>query len=1438
MVMRIKQARVLLRATIVILILGLIASLGINQLYSNDTYLYNCLVGSSCLENIIYLKPELSKRIYQPAVLRGIEFSLQTPNQFIFSFDTMQSSKMPAQDIERLIKYFFEFLTIPEDKLWVNLSPYESNRIIPDGLEKLNIGKDMLLEDYLLKKTTSHLISSNLKEVKKFWQEIEKNAYSILGTDKLLIDSLSKIWIVPDTADICEYKSKDKVVAFVKDAKLKVMIEQDYLASRGQRIAYRKEEQKPPLSAKRYTLNAKIKEIFKRELLPIIEREINFGVRFAPLRQLYYSLILATYCKEKLALEPSYRQYIDKELIANLALPLDNKIKTKVYKAYLNDFYSSNNKVYLSQYDYQNKKAKIRKISSGGLIPTPKVRIVSLPQSLVIDSKDKAWQGREVIANNQVEFIKEKNIPNNVTPKKDNNLAKSMGHWQVEILEPLPVIKDKVLIELQGSGKNSGKTIRRKVDIEVVNGTEANLYSFILNSLVASMLKRSVLNGTDLTAFFPQIENLKKFNKKVFYHFMRCLKDNKVYLVDLPLSVDKLAGFANNEGIFFHREVLERVKRDFQRFEKIANSMLDININDNALCAGIILYHEAAESFASSTEGKIFLPENFQDNPHQFFRGPGKKFRLKQRPANEWESKLPKIGQDYIGTKDLIFYPQEDQIIWDNSRIDQIKDLVNKLCQSPDFDRKEEIVDYIKQLAQSGQTDDRDWGIIGKWLSLAAGNSKETREIITLNIIPEILLERDMPAAVYQMGLGITAKIAKVFFESSPEEVKEVWKNIIVNNLYFSSQNNEYVEFYLMHYLGEFSSRFKDFLTDDLLDLIGSFLVDKAKYKTKPLREEASVCSKTVCSYLSLLNAHPNYIEKKFRENNIKATLVAFSLNELPAVCYQLGYLVCGNIMHLRPDLEKSFARELENILLNEKLDPAHKAVTGLFWSTVMAVTKYKYFNQDSIKIIINILKTEGLAKENLSSYPLLKKLGLIEVSPYNAMMSVIITIEKNSAMKAFLEEIISQLENIGDIDSQTKESIDKWLIPYKFNIPAIEEGIRIQIRQGILTLLGKYGPANNLAIKLDDFILTVQSQSEGRNINVDLPSKLIQFIEEAVNFISTNEPDKDLSKIIIDNFLFQLELLCAYCNLSYKMELTKEEAIGPWNILYTLRKFDIKGKIKKVYIRMQNIDKKSKSDNQAITRTFNCEVQNLVDNDSSRKAIEIVIKQLETRISKIILPDPKDSISYKELKYFRAASFFILKHLKKLLEQKKIYITKQPYIYQEKIGDKVRYLRALGGKYLILSRNDLDDLNKIGLENIDIFNNPEARSLAIILFHEAGHSLAFSHTDLRGLGKDVRANNSEDRLLTKAEETLPKDKLGHSYGIQDLIFGPEDNKITPGGINFGLLKASAPKVDILTLTSESSPKILGISFKTTKIEYKASLEKLRLAKYLPFREN
>ena len=89
---------------------------------------------------------------YEPALIKGLIIHEDNPFLFDFIMDTGHSGLSGnglKNEGDRLVKYFFASLTIPEKDLWVNLSPYEKDRMIAQDLGRTTLGRDMLAQDYL-----------------------------------------------------------------------------------------------------------------------------------------------------------------------------------------------------------------------------------------------------------------------------------------------------------------------------------------------------------------------------------------------------------------------------------------------------------------------------------------------------------------------------------------------------------------------------------------------------------------------------------------------------------------------------------------------------------------------------------------------------------------------------------------------------------------------------------------------------------------------------------------------------------------------------------------------------------------------------------------------------------------------------------------------------------------------------------------------------------------------------------------------------------------------------------------------------------------------------------------------------------------------------------------------------------------------------------------
>jgi hypothetical protein len=184
---------------------------------------------------MVHVSPE-----YNPAILKGLKVHPDDPFRFDFILDKGDSFSEAAQrnkagddqelrsESAKLIKYFLASLTIPEKDLWVNLSPYEKDRIIPKSFGLTEMGRDLLAEDYMLKQITASLIYPEDAIGKKFWKRIYEEAAKKFGTTNIPVNTFNKVWIVPEKAVV--YENAKAGTAYVVESKLKVMLEQDYLS--------------------------------------------------------------------------------------------------------------------------------------------------------------------------------------------------------------------------------------------------------------------------------------------------------------------------------------------------------------------------------------------------------------------------------------------------------------------------------------------------------------------------------------------------------------------------------------------------------------------------------------------------------------------------------------------------------------------------------------------------------------------------------------------------------------------------------------------------------------------------------------------------------------------------------------------------------------------------------------------------------------------------------------------------------------------------------------------------------------------------------------------------------------------------------------------------------------------------------------------------------
>ena len=315
---------------------------------------------------MVHLSPS-----FNPPVLKGIKVHPENPLKFDFILDKGDEGNSASQargaslkeEATRLVKYFLASLTIPEKDLWVNLSPYEKDRIVPESFGKTEMGRDLLAQDYILKQITASLIYPEEEVGKKFWQRIYEESAKKFGTTNIPVNTFNKVWIVPEKAVV--YENAKAGTAYVVESKLKVMLEEDYLAlSKNSAVAPVKET--PTVLPKAAKQSVGASQAVRDVILPELEREINHGSNFAQLRQVYNSLILATWYKRKIKNSILSQVYAGKNKITGVNVK-DPQEKQKIYEQYLQAFKKGAYNLIKEEIDPVTQQPIPRKYFSGGL---------------------------------------------------------------------------------------------------------------------------------------------------------------------------------------------------------------------------------------------------------------------------------------------------------------------------------------------------------------------------------------------------------------------------------------------------------------------------------------------------------------------------------------------------------------------------------------------------------------------------------------------------------------------------------------------------------------------------------------------------------------------------------------------------------------------------------------------------------------------------------------------------------------------------------------------------------------------------------------------------------------------------------------------------------------------------------------------------------------
>lgn len=336
---------------------------------------------------------------YTPPLLVGIQFYPDNPLKFDFIInkgdDALSADALQAE-AGTLIRYFLAALTIPENDLWVNLSPYEHDRIVPDALGMTEMGQELLGQDYMLKQLAASMTYPESPLGKTFWSKAYARMRETFGVANIPLNTFNKIWIVPNKADI--YEDADK--AILGDASLKVMMEADYAAQQkvnSDQRAVNSLGVNSLRNARRATPNTNdiSTQLMREVVVPVIQEDVNNGKNFAVLRQMYAAMLLAVWFKHRLrdtliraentqrtpaSMASVFSAFVDKNKTKGVE-GSDPASKEKIYKQYVEAYKKGVYDYIKKEYSQASKKQVRRRYFSGGFLGPQMHHIAAHPKT-------------------------------------------------------------------------------------------------------------------------------------------------------------------------------------------------------------------------------------------------------------------------------------------------------------------------------------------------------------------------------------------------------------------------------------------------------------------------------------------------------------------------------------------------------------------------------------------------------------------------------------------------------------------------------------------------------------------------------------------------------------------------------------------------------------------------------------------------------------------------------------------------------------------------------------------------------------------------------------------------------------------------------------------------------------------------------------------------
>jgi len=205
---------------------------------------------------------------------RGLRYSFRGQPS-----DTEADPSVGLQTASQASDAFFTWLALPPQTHWVNLNPNEPDRIFDAQFGRTDAGRILLEADLAMKKSLARAMHPDTPTGAAFWQEFDA-LYDNRPDGNYCFSFRQEI--VPAPASVRE----DGDELYILDAPLRI-----------EAVAQHYPGYTPCSEAE--ALDPRKQELYRRVIIPVVERAINTEPEYAALRRVYLSRVAAEWFRQR-----------------------------------------------------------------------------------------------------------------------------------------------------------------------------------------------------------------------------------------------------------------------------------------------------------------------------------------------------------------------------------------------------------------------------------------------------------------------------------------------------------------------------------------------------------------------------------------------------------------------------------------------------------------------------------------------------------------------------------------------------------------------------------------------------------------------------------------------------------------------------------------------------------------------------------------------------------------------------------------------------------------------------------------------------------------------------------------------------------------------------------------------------------------------------------